>query len=38
MEEIRKLAKDINYPKLRNKEIDKDDLEGEFADVILPCN
>ena len=35
MEEIGELAKDINYPKLRNKEIDKDNLEGEFADVIL---
>ena len=35
MEEIGELAKDINYPKLRNKKINKDNLEGEFADVIL---
>lgn len=35
MEEVGELAKDINYPKLRNKEIDKDNLEGEFADIIL---
>ena len=35
MEEIGELAKDINYPKLRNKEMNKDNLEGEFADVIL---
>lgn len=35
MEEIGEIAKDINCPKLRNKEIDKDNLKGEFADVIL---
>ena len=35
MEEIGELAKEINKPKLRNKEIDKENLEGEFADVIL---
>jgi NTP pyrophosphatase (non-canonical NTP hydrolase) len=35
MEEIGELAKDINLPKLRNKEIDKENLKGEFADVIL---
>ena len=35
MEEVGELAKEINKPKLRNKEIDKENLEGEFADVIL---
>lgn len=35
MEEIGELAKDINLPKLRNKEIDVDNLEGEFADVFM---
>lgn len=35
MEETGELAEDINYPKLRNKEIDKDNLEGELADVFI---
>jgi len=29
------LAKEINKPKLRNKEIDRENLKGEFADVLL---
>ncbi len=35
MEEIGKLARDINSPKLRNKEIDRYNMEGEFADVMM---
>ncbi len=35
MEEVGELAKDINMPKLRNREIDQNNLNGEFADVIL---
>ncbi len=35
MEEVGELAKDINLPKLRNKEIDMGNLRGEFADVFL---
>ena len=35
MEEIGELARDINLPKLRKKKIDRKNLEGEFADVIL---
>ena len=35
VEEIGELAKDINLPKLRNKKPDKENLEGEFADVFL---
>ncbi len=35
MEEIGELARDINLPKLRNKKIDRKNLEGEFADVVL---
>ena len=35
MEEIGELARDINYPRLRNKEIDRKNLEGEFGDVFL---
>jgi len=35
IEEIGELAKEINKPKLRNKEIDRENLNGEFADVIL---
>ena len=35
MEEIGELAREINSPKLRNKEIDKENLKGEFADVVL---
>jgi len=29
------LAKEINKPKLRNEKIDRENLNGEFADVIL---
>ncbi len=35
MEEVGELAKEINKPKLRNKEMDRENLNGEFADVIL---
>lgn len=35
IEEVGELAKEINKPKLRNKEMDKENLEGEFADVFL---
>ncbi len=35
IEEVGELAKEINKPKLRNKEIDRENLNGEFADVIL---
>jgi NTP pyrophosphatase (non-canonical NTP hydrolase) len=35
MEEVGELAKDINLPKLRDKEIDMENLKGEFADVFL---
>lgn len=35
VEEIGELAKEINTPRLRNKEIDYENLKGEFADVIL---
>jgi len=35
IEEVGELAKEINKPKLRNKEIDKENLKGEFADVVL---
>ncbi len=35
MEEVGELAKEINKPKLRNKEIDYENLQGEFADVLL---
>ena len=35
MEEIGELANEINKPKLRNKAVDKENLGGEFADVIL---
>lgn len=35
VEEIGEIAKDINSLKLRNKKLDKDNLEGEFADVIM---
>jgi NTP pyrophosphatase (non-canonical NTP hydrolase) len=35
IEEIGEVAKDINTPKLRNKEIDRNNLEGEFADVFV---
>jgi NTP pyrophosphatase (non-canonical NTP hydrolase) len=35
IEEVGELAKEINKPKLRNKEIDRENLNGEFADVTL---
>lgn len=35
IEEIGELAKDINMPELRKKSPDKNNLELEFADVIL---
>lgn len=35
IEEIGELAKDVNLKRLRNKEPDKEDLIGEFADVFL---
>jgi len=35
MEEVGELAKEINKPKLRNKEIDQENLNGEFADVLI---
>lgn len=34
-EEIGELARVINMPKLRGKEIDQDNLKEEFADVML---
>jgi NTP pyrophosphatase (non-canonical NTP hydrolase) len=35
MEEIGELAKDVNLKRLRKREPDKENLEGEFADVFL---
>lgn len=35
MEEAGELAKEINKPKLRNSEMDRENLKGEFADVFL---
>lgn len=35
MEEIGELAKALNLPKLRNKNLDQDNLNEEFADVLL---
>jgi len=35
MEEIGELAKAINMPKLRNKKLDQQNLNEEFADVFL---
>jgi NTP pyrophosphatase (non-canonical NTP hydrolase) len=35
MEEVGELAKEINKPKLRKEEIDRENLKGEFADVVL---
>lgn len=35
IEEVGELAKDINLPKLRHKEPDRTNLEGEFADVFF---
>jgi NTP pyrophosphatase (non-canonical NTP hydrolase) len=34
-EEMGELIKEIDKPKLRNKEVDRKNLEGEFADVFL---
>jgi len=34
MEEIGELARAINLPKLRNKKLDQENLEEEFADVF----
>ena len=34
-EEVGELAKDINMKRLRNKEPDRDNFEGEFADVFM---
>lgn len=34
-EEIGELIKEINKPRLRNKEVEIDNLKGEFADVFL---
>ena len=35
VEEVGELAKKINKPKLRKQEIDRENLNGEFADVVL---
>jgi NTP pyrophosphatase (non-canonical NTP hydrolase) len=35
VEEIGELAKDINLKRLRHKDPDRENLEGEFADVFL---
>lgn len=35
LEEIGELAKEVNRKKLRNKEPERENLEGEFADVFL---
>lgn len=35
MEEIGELAKAVNLPKLRNKKLDQNNLNEEFADVFL---
>jgi len=35
MEEIGELAREINSSRLRKKQIDKNNLEGEFADVFI---
>jgi NTP pyrophosphatase (non-canonical NTP hydrolase) len=35
VEEVGELAKDINLKRLRNKEPDRENFEGEFADVFL---
>ncbi|MFC1613294.1 MazG nucleotide pyrophosphohydrolase domain-containing protein [Patescibacteria group bacterium] len=35
MEELGELARDINLPRLRHKDIDINNLKGEFADVII---
>jgi len=35
MEEIGELARAVNLPKLRNKKLDQDNLNEEFADVLF---
>ncbi len=35
MEEVGELARAINRPKLRNKKLDQDNINEEFADVFL---
>ena len=35
MEEVGELARAVNMPKLRNKELDQNNLNEEFADVLL---
>lgn len=35
LEEVGELAKEINKPVLRNSEMDRENLKGEFADVFL---
>ena len=35
MEEIGELAKDVNQKRLRNREPDRENMEGEFADVLI---
>jgi len=35
IEEVGELANEINKPKLRNKPLNKENLNGEFADVVL---
>lgn len=35
MEEVGELARAINLPKLRNKKLDQDNLNEEFADVLM---
>jgi len=35
MEELGELARDINLPKLRHKDVDIKNLKGEFADVMI---
>lgn len=35
IEEVGELAKAVNIPKLRNKELDQNNLNNEFADVLM---
>ncbi|RLI97703.1 MAG: hypothetical protein DRO99_02640 [Candidatus Aenigmatarchaeota archaeon] len=35
VEEVGELAKEINLPRLRSRDADKNNLEGEFADIFL---
>ena len=35
IEEVGELAKELNLPRLRSEERDKENLKGEFADVII---